>query len=260
MPLNDLDDRLKVFPDRQALGETAAAEIAHRLRLILAEQHHARMIFAAAPSQTETLAALIRQPDIDWNRVTAFHMDEYLDLRPEAPERFGNWLRTALFDRLPFAAVHYIDTTGAETPQASADRYAELLLEDPIDIVCLGIGVNGHLAFNDPPVADFADPQAVKPVSLDQACREQQVADGCFPALADVPATAITVTIPTLMNAAHLFCMVPGALKADAVRATVQEPLTIQWPSTILRTHPSCTIYTDVHAAALLDQGIRTAP
>jgi glucosamine-6-phosphate deaminase len=249
---------LRVLPDRRALGETAADAIARRLRLILADQDHARMIFAAAPSQSETLAALIRQPGVDWTRVTAFHMDEYLDLPPEAPERFGNWLRTALFHRLPFAAVHCIDTTAPGSPQSSADRYAALLRERPIDIVCLGIGVNGHLAFNDPPVADFDDPETVKVVSLDRACREQQVADGCFPTLAEVPREAVTVTIPALMKAAHLFCMVPGALKAEAVRATIEAPLSTQWPSTILRTHRSCTLYADPQSASLLDGRTRT--
>lgn len=258
MPPNDLDAGLRVFPDRQALGETAAEEIAHQLFLILAEKGHARMVFAAAPSQAETLAALIRRPGIDWSRVTAFHMDEYLGLPPDAPERFGNWLRTALFDKLPFAAVHYIDTITPETPEASAARYAKLLLERPIDIVCLGIGMNGHLAFNDPPVADFTDPEPVKPVPLDQMCREQQVADGCFASLAEVPTSAITVTIPTLMSATRLFCMVPGPLKARAVQATMRAPLSTEWPSTILRTHRSCTIYTDLDSAALLDEGVRT--
>ena len=243
---------LRVLPDRQVLGETAAHEIARRLRRILADRGHARMIFAAAPSQSETLAALTREPGIDWRRVTAFHMDEYLDLPPEAPERFGNWLREALFGRLPFGAVHYIDTTAPGGVQAAAAGYAELLLQQPIDIVCLGIGMNGHLAFNDPPVADFDDPHAVKPVSLDRACREQQVADGCFGALADVPEKAVTVTIPTLMSAGHLFCMVPGALKAEAVRATFEAPLGTEWPSTVLRTHRSCTVYADPQSASLL--------
>jgi len=259
MPANDLDARLRVLPNRQVLGEAAAHDIAHRLRKTLAERGHARVIFAAAPSQSETLATLIRQPGIDWSQVTAFHLDEYLDLPPEAPERFGNWLREALFDRLPFAAVHYIDTITPDSPAASAAGYAKLLLERPIDIACLGIGMNGHLAFNDPPVADFDDPEPVKPVHLDLACREQQVADGCFDTLADVPESAITVTIPTLMSAAHLFCMVPGRLKAEAVRATIEAPLNTEWPSTILRTHQSCAIYTDVHSAALLNGRTRTA-
>jgi len=244
---------LRVLPDRRALGGMAARDTARRLRRTLADQGHARMIFAAAPSQAETLAALVREPGIDWSRVTAFHMDEYLDLPPEAPQRFGNWLREALFGRVPFGAVHYIDTTVPGPPRTAA-AYAELLLQQPVDIVCLGIGVNGHLAFNDPPVADFDDPETVKPVSLDRTCRAQQVTDGCFDALDDVPRTAITVTIPALMNAAHLFCVVPGALKAAAVRATFEAPLSTAWPSTVLRTHPSCAIYTDPQAALLLDR------
>lgn len=244
---------LRIYPDRDRLGAAAASDIAAALRSVLQEQGSARMIFASAPSQTETLAALAQEPDIDWSKVTAFHMDEYLGLPDDAPQRFATWLREAFFDRVPLAAVHYIDTASAA--QESADAYAALLAEASIDIVCLGIGVNGHIAFNDPHVADFNDSELVKIVDLDQKSRLQQVQDGLFATVEDVPARAITLTVPMLMSGKQLFCMVPGELKAEALRATVHEWVSTNWPSTILRTHPQCTVYADTHAASLLDHG-----
>jgi glucosamine-6-phosphate deaminase len=232
------------------MGEAAARDVAEHLRAVLAEARTARMMFAAAPSQAEVLAALVAEPDIDWSRVTAFHLDEYLGLAADAPERFGTWLRNALFDRLPFQAVHCIDPDRGAA--AAVSDYAALISAAPIDIVCLGIGVNGHLAFNDPPVARFDDEQFVKIVELDETCRQQQVADGCFPTLGDVPESAITVTIPAIMNARRLICVVPGRLKAEALRATVIDPINTACPSTVLRTHPACSIYADAEAASLL--------
>jgi glucosamine-6-phosphate deaminase len=243
---------LRIFPDRDLMGAAAGHDIASQLREVLGEKGSARVVFAAAPSQLETLTTLAAEPGIDWGLVTAFHMDEYLGLSQDAPERFGNWLREALFDRVPFAAVHYIDAD-ADPADAIAD-YSALLAEAPIDIVVLGIGMNGHIAFNDPPVADFNDPVAVKVVLLDETCRIQQVEDGCFAAFDDVPESAITVTIPTLLAASRLLCIVPGSLKAEALRATMLEPISTEWPSTILRTHPNTTIYADADAAALLDR------
>lgn len=241
---------IAVFDDRDRMGEAAARDIAAALREVLDERGSARLMFAAAPSQSETLAALVCEPGIDWGRVTAFHLDEYLGLAPDAPQRFGSWLRDALFDRLPFGAVHTIDTR--LDPADAVTRYADLLAEAPIDIVCLGIGVNGHLAFNDPPVARFDDDRLVKVVCLDETCRRQQVADGCFPTLEEVPPTAITVTIPAILGARRLFCMVPGSMKAEALRATIVDPISTACPSTVLRTHPACSIYADAEAAALL--------
>lgn len=244
---------LRIYPDREQLGAAAAADIADALRNVLETQGSGRMILASAPSQSETLAALAEAPGIDWSKVTAFHMDEYLGLPADAPQKFATWLREAFFDRVPLGAVHYIDADGPE--QASADAYTTLLQEAPIDIVCLGIGVNGHIAFNDPPVADFEDPVAVKTVELDEKSRVQQVQDGLFATVDDVPRRAITLTVPTLMSGKRLFCMVPGELKAEALRATVSEPVSTAWPSTTLRTHPSCIVYADTEAASLLTTG-----
>lgn len=239
--------RLRVFEDRAALGRAAAEDVAAELRSRLARQDRVRMIFAAAPSQREMLDALRVADGVDWTRVVAFHMDEYLGLPEGAPERFSMWLRAAFFDHLPFQAVHLIEP--GEDPERTAAEYARLLAETPIDIVCLGIGQNGHLAFNDPPVADLADPLDVKVVELDDACRQQQVDDECFAALEDVPERAVTLTIPRLLAADRLFCVVPGAAKRDAVEKALTEPISAAHPATALRTHPDVILYVDVESA-----------
>lgn len=234
------------FATRAEMGQAAAADVAAELRARLARQSGVRMIFAAAVSQSDMLQALIAAPGIDWRRVTAFHMDEYLDLPADAPQRFGNWLRRAIFDRLPFAAVNLIDP-GSDA-EAAVKAYAASLAEAPIDIVCLGIGVNGHLAFNDPPVADFADPLAVKIVTLDDVCRQQQVDDGAFAGIADVPRRAVTLTIPRLLDADRLFCVVPGASKREAVARALEGPLETECPASALRLHPDCRLYLDAES------------
>jgi glucosamine-6-phosphate deaminase len=234
--------RVRSFPDRAAMGAAAAADVAEELRVRLAGQDAVRMIFAAAPSQSDMLDRLVATPDIDWSRVTAFHMDEYLGLPPDAPARFANWLDRAIFTRLPFAEVHRID------PEAGAATYAKSLAEAPIDVVCLGIGQNGHLAFNDPPVADLDDPEDVKIVELDRTCRQQQVDDGAFPTFEDVPTHAITLTLPRLLDARKLFCVVPGAAKRHAVERALNAPISAADPATALRTHRDVTLYLDAES------------
>jgi glucosamine-6-phosphate deaminase len=225
------------------MGRAAAADVGAALRDRLARQSMVRMIFAAAPSQAEMLDGLARERDIDWRRVSAFHMDEYLGLPADAPQRFGAWLTHHLFSRVAFGAVHLI---GQEPdPNREAARYAALLSDAPIDIICLGIGVNGHLAFNDPPVADLYDTKQVKIVELDAVCRQQQVDDGCFPSLSDVPTHAITLTIPRLLDADQLFCVVPGSAKRAAVERSLYGPIGTACPASALRTHPRCALYLD---------------
>lgn len=243
--------RVQRYGSRAEMGRNAAADIAAAIRACQARHPGAvRMIFAAAPSQQETLLALAAESGIDWRRVTAFHMDEYVGLPADAPQRFGNWLQRELFCRLPFGQVHLLDpgTTDASMTAATT-RYEALLAEAPIDIVCMGIGVNGHLAFNDPPVADFNDSRSVKIVELDQVCRQQQVDDACFAQLADVPARAITLTIPRLLACTEIFCVVPGAAKRKAVRSTLYDTISTATPATILRRHPACTLYLDADSA-----------
>ncbi len=239
---------VRSYPDRRAMGRAAASEIAACLRGLLSVGRSVRMVFAAAPSQQEMLDALVEETGIDWSRVTAFHMDEYVGLAPDAPQRFGAWLGRAIFDRLPFAAVHLIRPERFPSPDACARDYAARLAEGPIDLVCLGIGENGHIAFNDPPVADFRDPLAVKVVELDAICRQQQVDDACFPRLADVPTHALTLTVPRLLDCDRMVCVVPGPAKREAVRRTLFDPPGEACPATALRAHPRCTLYLDAQS------------
>lgn len=239
---------IHISESRAELGELAARDIAAAVRSGLRKKPHLRMIFAAAPSQSAMLAALLSEPSIDWSRVTAFHMDEYIDLPEGAPQRFATWLERAFFDHVPLARVHLI-RPGAD-PEATGQAYASLLAEAPADIVLLGIGTNGHLAFNDPP-ADLNDPLPVRIVELDWMCREQQVLDGCFAVLDEVPRRAITLTVPTLLAGDELFCCIPGRHKAAAVKAMLESPVSGACPATALRTHPRCTVYLDRESSSM---------
>ena len=234
---------VKVYADRTAMGEAAASDVMNKINELLMKQDFVNIIFAAAPSQNEFLAALTKSSAI-WSRVRAFHMDEYIGLRADAPQGFGNFLKEKIFGKLPFAAIHYINGNTA-APEEVCKRYADLLMQFPVDIVCMGIGENGHLAFNDPLVADFNDEQLVNIVELDQACRQQQVNDGCFATINEVPKNAITLTIPALMAAKYIYCMVPGPTKAEAVFNTLNQDVVEQYPSTILRRHDNAILYLD---------------
>ncbi len=240
------------FATRDAMGQAAAKDVAATIQALLVSQDRVRMVFAAAPSQEEFLRALVADPSIDFARIEAFHMDEYVGLDDAAPQGFANFLKARLFDRVPFAAVHTMRGNAASADDECA-RYAVLLNSAPVDIVCMGIGENGHIAFNDPHEADFADPWMVKCVTLDEACRMQQVHDGCFATLGDVPRQAMTLTIPALMRAAHHFCIVPAITKARAVRETLLGAAGPQCPATAIRFCPDAALYLDQDSASLLD-------
>ena len=237
-------DRLhvKAYSTREHTGRAAGLAAAEAIAQAIARQGSARVIFAAAPSQNEMLSTLTADTSVDWSKVTAFHMDEYIGLPEDSPQRFARYLHERVFDRLPFASLQRL---GLHSPESDCEYYANRLAEKPIDIVCLGIGENGHLAFNDPPVANFNDPQLVKIVTLDLPCRQQQVNDGCFPTIDSVPERAVTLTIPTLMQAMTLICTVPGPKKRNAVRATLHDEISTRCPATILRTHSHCTLFLD---------------
>jgi glucosamine-6-phosphate deaminase len=241
-------DDLKVlsFDTRDRMAQAAAQDVAAAIHETIAAKGAVRMIFAAAPSQADMLKSLVATAGLDFSRITAFHMDEYIGLQPAAPQRFGLWLDQHLFSHARFGAVHKI--MPEPDAAAAAAEYEQQLGSAPIDIVCLGIGVNGHLAFNDPPVADFDDPDDVKIVELDEVCRQQQVDDACFSTIRDVPTHALTLTIPRLLRANRLFCVVPGPLKRPAVARTLHGPISTECPSTILRRHSDCTLYLDREA------------
>lgn len=242
---------VKKADSRAEMGKIAASDCAEVLRKLLGEKETVSMIFAAAPSQNETLDALISEPDIDWTRVTAFHMDEYVGLANDHPQSFGTYLREHIFSRLPFGKINYI-RGDANDYREECTRYSALLSENPPDIVCLGIGENGHIAFNDPGVADFCDPVLVKPAELDEVCRMQQVHDGCFPGIDDVPTHALTLTVPALANAAYLFCSVPAATKAEAVLRTCHEEIAENCPATIMRRHENAILYCDPDSGRMI--------
>jgi glucosamine-6-phosphate deaminase len=237
---------VSVHPTREALGLAAGVLAARHLRVALEQQPHATVMFAAAPSQAATLAALATEPDVDWSRVSSFHMDEYLGLDPEAPQGFGIWLERSFVSRVPSLTFNRMRVAG--DPQVDAEAYASRLPEGPFDVVLLGLGVNGHLAFNDPP-ARLDDPQDTRVVELDDVSRRQQVDEGHFATVEDVPRRAITVTIPRLLRARHIVASVPGAEKRDAVRATLTAVIGPDHPGTALRTHPDVTLFLDEESA-----------
>lgn len=238
----------KVFSDRDSMGRYAARVIAEKMRELLEQQDEITMVFAAAPSQNDVLRYLIRE-DIDWTRVTAFHMDEYVGLEEGSPKSFARYLDDAIFGKVPLKQVYYI---GNGDTEQLCKRYENLLKNRTIDIVCLGIGENGHIAFNDPDVADFSDKQMIKRVVLDEICRRQQVNDKTFDTLAEVPKYAVTLTIPTLVSAKYMFCVVPTEKKADAVYKTMTAPIDKSVPATILRRHPHAVLFTDKDSAKRL--------
>lgn len=246
-------DKLKVeiFENRTLMGNAAALDIKNKIVELLKQKSEINMIFAAAPSQNDVLKALVADKDIEWNRINAFHMDEYIGLDKDAPQGFGNFLKAHIFGKVGFKSANYIDISAAD-PEKEAERYGKLLAANPTDIVVMGIGENGHIAFNDPPVADFHDKKAVKPVKLDEICRNQQVNDGCFKSIDEVPTHAMTLTVPTLVSAPYLFCIVPAATKAHAVRETINGSIDEHCPATILRTRDNAVLYLDADSSSLL--------
>ena len=237
--------QVKIRHNRDEMGKTAAADIREKILQLLKTKPQINMIFAAAPSQNDVLAHLIAYPDIDWSRINAYHMDEYIGLPPQLREKsFGTYLHEHIFSRVPFRSIHLIDATAVDY-EAECARYAQLLKDNPTDIVVMGIGENGHIAFNDPWVADFRDPHLVKVVPLDEVCRMQQVNDGCFERLELVPKHAITLTCPALYAGKNLFCIVPAKTKAAAVKRTLAVEINEECPATILRRHQSAKLYLD---------------
>lgn len=239
---------VKMFATIGQMGREAAMDVSDKIVELLEKKAEVNMVFAAAPSQDEFLSCLVADRRIDWTRINAFHMDEYIGIDPEAPQSFGNFLRQRIFGKVPFRSVHYLDGT-ARNLDAECRRYSELLLRYPTDIVCLGIGENGHIAFNDPAVADFNDPWLVKVVELDPVCRQQQVNEKCFEAFDLVPAKALTLTIPALLRADWMFCVVPFRNKADAVYNTVYGEISEKCPASILRKKENSCLYLNDESA-----------
>lgn len=239
---------VSVYSTREEMGIAAAKDAAARINMHIQQKGEATVVFAAAPSQNEMLKAL-KNTDIDWSNVRAMHMDEYIGLTKEHPAGFGNFLRRAIFSDLTLKSVHYLYDD--LDPIAACSRYSELLEKYPPDLILLGVGENGHLAFNDPPVADFSDPLKVKIVELDDVCRNQQVNDGCFPAIEYVPKRAITLTISAIMNVKDTITVVPGLNKATAIKNMLTGDISTSCPASILRRHKKATLYADMDSVSL---------
>jgi len=242
----------KVFDNRTSMGEAAAKDVADAVKKLLSEKDEINMIFAAAPSQNDFINAFIADKTVDFTRINAYHMDEYIGLDGNAPQAFGRFLRDRLFSKVPFKSVNYINGN-AEDIEAECVRYGELLKKNKCDIVCMGIGENGHIAFNDPAFAKFDDPKAVKTVELDQICRNQQVNDGCFDSIDKVPTHAVTLTIPTLIAPQYVFCVVPAPTKAKAVHTMLNGEIGEYCPCTILRKHDNAILYTERDSFSLCE-------
>jgi glucosamine-6-phosphate deaminase len=240
-----------VYDSRPRMGAAAAALVAGEIRGLIKARGRAVGIFASAPSQNEFLAALVEAPSIDWSRVVAFHLDEYLGMDDRAPQSFRRFLMDRLVSKVALSEFHGLRGDG-EDGAAESERYSELLTANPPNFAVLGIGENGHLAFIDPPFCDFDDPKRVKVVELDEVCRAQQVNDGAFAAIDDVPRHALSLTIPTIMARPRLFAIVPGPAKREAIKRTIEGPVATTCPASILRRHPDAHLFIDRESAALL--------
>src|SRR5580698_497006 len=243
--------KLEIHPNSKAAGEAAARAAAEAMQKLAKHGSSMGIIFATGASQLGTLHALTSIQDLPWNKVQGFHLDEYIGIPADHPASFRRYLRENLTGKVRMKDFVEIDGTAADPARICRDYAEEIRSADP-QLCLLGIGENGHLAFNDPAEADFHDPQAMKVVTLDRQCREQQAAEGWFPSWEEVPQHALTLTIPTLFRVPKLIVSVPGKRKTEAVRRTLYDPITTRWPSTLLRTHPDVTIYLDTDSAAEL--------
>lgn len=243
--------RVRIFSTRRELGKASAEHAAEIIRDAIRRKGKARIVVATGNSQLDMITALPEVPDIDWKSVEVFHMDEYAGMLATHPASFRLWIKNRVEDKLHPGKVHYIQGD-APDPDAELQRYTQLMLAEPIDLAFVGFGENGHIAFNDPHVADFNDPKTLKRVMLDDACRRQQAGEGHFPTFDDVPTEAFTVTCPGLFRAEAWVCVVPERRKAEAVRNALEGPISEACPSSIVRTHPNATVYLDAESAALL--------
>lgn len=245
--------KVSILPTRDIMGKACALEVGELIRKLLKEKDEVNIMFASSPSQLEMLTALIDEKGIDWNRVNAFHMDEYIGLPADAPQSFGNYLKKHFFSKLTLKNVFYMDGN-ADDKQQECERYSALMRKFPIDITLLGIGTNGHLAFNDPRIANFFDVPMVKVnEETDDINREQQVIDGWFKSVDEIPPSAITVTIPALLCVPHIFTVVTRTTKQQIVKRTLEGKIGVECPATSIRVHNSSKLFLDGEAAGLLD-------
>jgi glucosamine-6-phosphate deaminase len=246
--------RIQVYPSRAALGTAAAERAATLIQRAIEERGRARVIAATGNSQLPLAEALVTQP-IDWKSVELFHMDEYAGMSAQHPASFRLWIRTRLAEKVHPLKTNYLAGDAADL-DAEIERYSKLLNEAPIDLAFVGFGENGHIAFNDPAVADFRDPATVKLVLLDDACRKQQAGEGHFPDLASVPRQAVTITCTGLFRANAWVSCVPERRKAEAVRGALEGPISEACPASLVRRHPNASVYLDEESASLLQPAV----
>ncbi len=242
---------IHIFETKEEMGAAAARKAAAGLKAAIETRGAATLILATGASQFEMLESLVER-DVDWSRVTAFHLDEYIGLPEDHPASFRKYLKERFVDRVPaLQEFHFVDGEAAD-PAAECRRLGDLIRGRTIDVACIGIGENGHLAFNDPP-ADFQTEEPYLIVNLDEACRRQQLGEGWFPSLDAVPERAISMSIQQIMKSDAIVCTVPDGRKAEAVQKAVEGPVTPNLPSSILQEHPECDLYLDTASAALLE-------
>lgn len=238
---------IRILENKEKLGEDSAISVAKKLNEAVAEKGFANLILATGASQFQFLEHLQKQ-EIDWKKITVFHLDEYKGMSITHPASFRKYLKERILDNVQPKKVYYLEGD-AQDIDATIAEYEDLLRKHPVDVACIGIGENGHIAFNDPPVADFNDPKLVKVVELDEACRKQQLGEGWFPTFDDVPTHALSLTIPAIMSCKHINCVVPDERKAEAVYNTINAEISTACPATILRTHKDVVLYLDKNSA-----------
>lgn len=246
--------RIEITANREELGESAAKEATGKITEAVHQNGSAGIILATGTSQFEVLHYLVSQPGVNWSRVTMFHLDEYAGITEEHPASFRKYLMERFIRRVPaLSAYHLIDGSRLE-PLEECERLNRIISDHQIDVALVGIGENGHLAFNDPP-ADFETEDPYILVELDEACRKQQLGEGWFESLEEVPGRAITMSIKQIMKSGHIICSVPDKRKAEAVRDCLEKPVSPLRPASILQEHPSCSIFLDRDSASLLSPG-----
>lgn len=242
---------VNIFETKMDAARAAARRAAELIRSALERRGEARLLLATGNSQIDLAAFLVKEPGIDWSHVEGFHLDEYVGIAPDHPASFQHWIRTRYAEQAPFKAVHYIEGRASDIDSTLAD-YAARVFAGPIDVAFVGFGENGHIAFNDPHAADFGDSSLFKRVSLDDACRAQQVGEGHFKSMAEVPPEALTATCSGIFRADHWVCCVPDARKAKAVKAALEGPVTTACPASAVQTHRSASVFLDRNSASLL--------
>ncbi|NLO03628.1 MAG: glucosamine-6-phosphate deaminase [Bacteroidales bacterium] len=242
--------KVKVYNETEEMGIAAANFVADQLKAVIAEKGSANLILATGASQYAFIQNF-QKLDVDWKKITVFHLDEYKGLPETHPASFRKYLKERILDIVKPKEVHYLEGDAADI-DAEIKRYEDLLKSHPVDVACIGIGENGHIAFNDPPVADFNDPHLVKVVELDDDCRTQQLGEGWFPTFDDVPTHALSLTITAIMNCKTISCVVPDERKAQAVYNTLNQEISTACPATILRKHPDTVLFLDKASASLI--------